>query len=167
MINHIRTLLINLPQGASSMYSSIYTPPDFGAVTVPSGLAPFDRLIFAGGDPVERVTLVDALLPLLHAGELDPIMRRLDPRVTYAYRTRSTTADTTQQGSNTVGVAGLYTRVLSSSIPSAAAVLFAPTHPAVPALQSMWVHADEGAVRVSALCVAYAYQLEFARTGGL
>lgn len=88
MINHARTLLVNL-DGAGSGFANQpgeeFIPPTFRAVgPLPSYLQSLRQVLF-GGDP-DRLLLnyrARQLLGLIHATELAEFVTELDPRVTY------------------------------------------------------------------------------------
>lgn len=85
MINHARTLLLNLSgSDAHSVVGSEYVPEDFVAKTLSPELASVRRTIF-GSDP-DQVFMnyrVRQCLVMLHSTELDEYVRQLDNRITY------------------------------------------------------------------------------------
>lgn len=86
MINHARTLLLNMPGRDSSRENpgEEYIPPDFAPVVLPSYLVSARRLLL--GTAPDRYFLnfrAHELMRYLHETELADYVYRLDPRVTY------------------------------------------------------------------------------------
>lgn len=88
MINHLRTLLLNVDGAQASgptFPGEEFVPPDFKAVSpLPGYLQAFRRLLF--GAAPDRAMLnyrLRQLLPLLHVTALAEFVFSFDPRVTY------------------------------------------------------------------------------------
>ena len=87
MINHVRTLLLNVDgsvQLGQAYPGEEYVPPDFRTVLLPDALVSVRRVLF--GDNPDRVMLnyrLRQLLSLVHAGPLDEHTRSKDARITY------------------------------------------------------------------------------------
>lgn len=106
MVNHCRTLLLNLPDGGDpSLPGEQYIAPDFRPVKLPPALRAIRRLLY-GADPDRALLNVrtQRLLTLMHATELDQHVRYLDPRISYLpVRGELALADPTLQVEQRVG----------------------------------------------------------------
>jgi len=78
MINHVRTLLQNMPP---EWESDEFVDPDFVPMSVPRAVDKVKTAIW-GRTPVHQVTLRQ-LMQILHATELEEHVLAKDPRVTY------------------------------------------------------------------------------------
>lgn len=88
MLNHARTLLMNVPgqAGFAGVLGEEIVPEDYRAVTLPDSLLAVRRLLF-GAKP-DRYMLnyrCRQLLALVHSCELEQFVLDLDPRVTYGF----------------------------------------------------------------------------------
>lgn len=87
LINHIRTLLLNLPGDSPpgpGYPGEEYVPPDYRPVTLPAAAAAARRLLLGG--PADRAMLnyrLRELTTVLHGTELAEATLASDPRVTY------------------------------------------------------------------------------------
>lgn len=88
MINHARTLLLNIDGNGGSGFSNFpgeeFIPPDYTAVTLSTPLQRIRDMLF-GPNP-DRIMLNyrgRQLLGLLHTTELVEFVTELDPRITY------------------------------------------------------------------------------------
>lgn len=87
MINHARTLLLNLDGGGTGFLSDIgeeFIPPTFRAITFPGFLQQVHAVLF-GGNP-DRVMFnfrARQYLGILHHTELEEFVLELDNRITY------------------------------------------------------------------------------------
>lgn len=87
MINHARTLLLNMPSAYSAIRAETaaeYVPPAFSPIALTSPLRTLRRLLF-GSDPDARFLnlRVRELMGYIHQTELAEFVYALDPRVTY------------------------------------------------------------------------------------
>ena len=90
MINHARTLLLNVPRSRMhySDYGYEYVPPEFRPAQLTNALYTLRQLLFgASPDNYFLNFRVNELLAYIHATELSEYVYRLDPRVTYWPRT--------------------------------------------------------------------------------
>ena len=85
MINHARTLLLNRTRVYfNRVRGAHYIPPDYQPVEVPRILQPVrNALIPASLDKLGELYVVEALLRVLHAPDIEPYIRMLDSRYTY------------------------------------------------------------------------------------
>lgn len=168
MVNHIRTLLLNeFPRNVTG----IYVPRTFVPVPVPAALRAIEHMIFGDNTGDDKRAVVDALLPLCHTPELAPYMYKFDARVTYAGARRLRMIDMCATNAATVSEATeLLGRITGTAVfGSGATALFRWPAQAqdMAALQSAAFSPTEGVLRVAAMMIAFAYQLERARTGGV
>jgi hypothetical protein len=87
MINHARTLLLNMPSAYSAIRAETaaeYVPPSFSPVALTSPLRALRRVLL-GSDPDARFLnlRVRELIGYIHQTELAEFVYALDPRVTY------------------------------------------------------------------------------------
>jgi len=84
MINHARTLLLNVAGPRTGSPGEEYIPPLFQPVTLPACLQTVRRVLF-GASPDRTMLNVRGrqLLMVLHATELVQYVLDLDPRITY------------------------------------------------------------------------------------
>lgn len=87
MINHARTLLLNMPAIGAAIQTETaaeYVPPTFKPVSLSSPLRTLRRVLF-GSDPDPRFLnlRVRELMSYLHQTELEEFVYALDQRVTY------------------------------------------------------------------------------------
>jgi hypothetical protein len=84
VINHARTLLLNVASDSIPRLGDELIPPDFQPVDLPWSIAELRRTLF--GEVPDRLMLnyrSRQLLSLIHACELEEFVYALDPRVTY------------------------------------------------------------------------------------
>jgi hypothetical protein len=94
MINHIRTLLLNLPGTTQSRYGEEYVPVDFRPVTRSSALRTVDSILFGRqADRAARNYRLQQFMSLLHYSPLRDLVAELDSRVSYDPTQISTTWD--------------------------------------------------------------------------
>ncbi len=85
MINHARTLLLNLP-GRTKITGPYeeYIPADFISVKLPAAYSEIRNILFGKNAPREnRLIRTYELMTLLHGCELEEFVLSLDPRITY------------------------------------------------------------------------------------
>lgn len=170
MINHVRTLLVNETAKTAANISSVYTPPNYIPVTVPVEFRTLQAAIFPPGFTLaERITLVDSLMCILHTGELERYSLLFDPRVTYAQTAPAQLIDIC---STTTQLRTALTALLSrlERLPTMGFIhthLFQwPTYVGpLGDLAQIYTASTEGLLRLGALILAYAYQLERKRIG--
>lgn len=80
MINHVRTLLLNLPASATAAYSPVYVDPAYTTVSLPPWLADVDGVLIPSTTIASRVAVVDALCAVAGVAELRQYFERIDPR---------------------------------------------------------------------------------------
>ena len=87
MLNHARTLLVNLDPGDAqdfTFFAEEAIDADFRVLTLPSFIETFRQQLFgATPDRAMRNYRAAQFLALLHASPLDEYLRALDPRITY------------------------------------------------------------------------------------
>ena len=84
MINHARTLLLNLPAEESGLPGEYYIPPGFQSMVLPQALITARCVLFGTRpDRVMQLYRSCQLMSCLHATDLREFVIRLDPRVTY------------------------------------------------------------------------------------
>lgn len=168
MINHARTLLLNRP--ADAVTSAIYIEPGFAPVVVPGEFQTLAAAIL----PVrlttdERVTLVDALMPVLHAGELDQYTLRFDSRVTYRDQPAAQLRDLCQTYTPANVAASAAVKRVSTLVTatSLGTRLFdwSRYQTDLTVLKAAWLSEPDGLLRFGAAVLAYLYQLERVRRG--
>lgn len=169
MVNHVRTLLLN--STASSVYdiSTIYVPADFKPVTLDGKVLSVGGLLFpASLSLMDRVTLVDNLMHILHTGELEPYTLRFDSRITYIPNAslslydlavlpvslRTTLTSLLDRVGSTVVIGGASTDLFQWAKYSTDMAAFSKT----------WTTSPELVLRLGALVLAYAYQVEKLRS---
>jgi hypothetical protein len=117
MINHGRTLLLNLPGSqhpGSSYPGEEYVPPDYKAITLTPTLAGM-RNLFLGMD-VDRAMMnyrLRQLLTMVHSTELGQYLYDLDPRITYWPSTDVSLVNSTTFGSTISLLSGSNTWALT------------------------------------------------------
>lgn len=164
MVNHIRTLLLNMP--AASAPGSVYVPLEFTPVPVPAQLQSVRAVLLPldqGPDAV--VAAVDAIMRLCNTPELEEYLVRFDARITYTGTADAALADMCG-GASASALDGVRTRIASLS-PGVFTRLFAwPRYlEAMETLKLAAVNTCEGPLRIAAVAMAFAYQLERVRTG--
>ena len=168
MLNHIRTLLINEPAADQAAVSPTHVPSQFLPLPVPLALRGISQTLLPSALS-DKVAVVDDICVLAHAGELEPYMTRFDARVTYAQTATAGFADLLRNIPARVQLTELLQRI--SRMPVLETVgRTAFTWPAyaqdMDDLFRIWTGPTEGVLRVGALALAYAYQLERVRRGG-
>lgn len=87
MVNHVRTLLANLPPLSGVEDGDEYIPPGFSPVPVqsmPEELRKVRQVLFGVAPTRDRVnTIVAALMAVVHAGPLSAHITTKDSRITY------------------------------------------------------------------------------------
>jgi hypothetical protein len=86
MINHVRTLLLNLDPRSASPENTGYefVPPDYQYVTLPMALERVRHTLFGNSpDAVGRNYRLRQFLPILHCPEVEPFTLKPDSRITY------------------------------------------------------------------------------------
>lgn len=83
MINHFRTLLINLPASTIKKYSNIYVDEYFLPVKLNNFLQTIDNFIFSDLSIKDRIMLSNDILPIIHTPELHYFTLVFDSRITY------------------------------------------------------------------------------------
>ena len=168
MVNHIRTLLLNTTAAQLTSVSGIYVPRDFAPVRIPDEFKPLSVTLFPAKYSLsERVLLVDALMPILHCGELVPYALRFDTRTTYRDIADDTLTDLCQRTTtDNVYVNALVRRlgsIVGSTVLGTRLFIWDTYQDDLTALRSVWAGSLEGTLRIGGLVLAYAYQLERAR----
>ena len=167
MVNHMRTLFVNLTAADASAFSTVYTDPAFAPVAVTPALAAVGVALF-GGAASQRVSMADRVLAVCSRKELTPYLYRFDSRTTAAEAPNGLTQFLTSADDG-VRVSGLLStlRELPALTGAAGVQLFQWTAYAddLARLRDAWNQRDDGLLRVGALALAYGYQLERARLG--
>lgn len=86
MINHVRTLLLNLDPRSVSPENTGYefVPPDYQYITLPMTLERVRQTLFGNSpDAVGRNYRLRQFLPILHAPDVEPFTLKPDSRITY------------------------------------------------------------------------------------
>jgi hypothetical protein len=85
MINHARTLLLNIPHDESNLPGKEIIEPDFRPIALPGQLQRVRALLF-GENPDQAMLFYrgQQLMSLLHATELETWITALDTRITYS-----------------------------------------------------------------------------------
>ena len=170
MVNHIRTLLLNQTSVVVTGVSSIYVPPDYTSISVPAWLQPIQFSITPYGTPVEeQIVIIDNLLPLLHCEELSPYMTRFDTRLTYTGQPLAELQEllTTDAVPTVYTVTSIAQRMLGFPTigVTSKSVFNWPLYASDEAdFVAMW-NQGEGTLRIGAMILGYAYQLERIREG--
>ena len=169
MLNHIRTLLINETAADQALLSTTHVPAQFLPLPVPLPLRGIAQTLLPPALS-DKVAVVDDICVLAHAGELAPYMTRFDARVTYPQAPAAAFADMLRNIPARVQLTELLRRI--GRMPALETVGRAAfTWPAyardMDDLFRIWTGPTEGVLRVGALALAYAYQLERVRRGGV
>lgn len=164
MVNHIRTLLLNMP--AQTAPGSVYVPLEFTPVQVPAQLQPVRAALLPLDQGPEAVAAaVDAIMRLCSAPELEQYLIRFDARLTYTGAGDAALADMCGTAPASA-LDGVRTRIATLS-PALFTRLFAwPRYlEAMEVLKLAAVNTCEAPLRIAAVAMAFAYQLERVRTG--
>lgn len=170
MVNHIRTLLLNEP--AAKTTGGVYTPADFMPVPVPAEFEGVREVLFSRNASLAlREATTDGLVRLCHAGELEPYALTFDTRITYGAATDATLLDICKaERAETAVVTAVLERMNRTPLLSAIyGRLFAwPKHgAALSDLRAIMTSPVEGALKIGAVALAFAFQLERVRSGDL
>jgi hypothetical protein len=166
MVNHIRTLLLN--RRANAVTSTIFIPSSFRQIAIPNQFVQLDSILYpAGLTPTERVSTTDNYVTLLHMGELEQYTCRFDPRITYrdtSDGTLMTLCRTTVPDRVTVTAA--LARLDRLPLVMGTTLFTWPEYDQdMWDFASIWDRSTEGALRLGALLLSFAYQLERVRRG--
>lgn len=83
MVNHVRTLLLNMPASAATPMGE-YVPPEFATVAVPGAVGRARAFLFGPRpDPAMLDFRLRQYMAMLHATELAEFVVAQDPRITY------------------------------------------------------------------------------------
>lgn len=169
MLNHIRTLLINATAAEQAALSPTHVPAQFRPVPEPLAFRSTAATLLPPA-LADKIAAVDDICVLAHAGELAPYMTRFDSRVTYPLSASAGFADMLRSIPDKVQLTELLHRVSRMpALEAAGRTVF--TWPAyaqdMDDLFRVWTGPTEGVLRVGALALAYAYQLERVRRGGV
>ena len=164
MVNHVRTLLLNENPASLAPYTTIWVDPLFVPVVLPSGIRETYNIVIPPSMTIaEKVLLVDAMMVLLHQGELEPYVLGFDCRVTYLDAPSATLADflTTQ------GQASLISQVVQAVDQTAVIGTYGAQLFDLPKFQTdltnlrtIWSGNQEGTLRFGSLLLALAYQID-------
>jgi hypothetical protein len=84
MINHVRTLLLNLP-AAGALPGEVMVDPSFSPLTLRGPLAELHGALSLSGCSREISCFkADGLMVVMHAPEFEAYVLRMDPRITYS-----------------------------------------------------------------------------------
>ena len=99
MINHIRTILLNMPSsGAASASGEVLVSSGFSAIKLYGAAAELQRSLIPSGASRDTANYrINGLMVLLHSPDFEPYLLRFDPRITYrisdfAYASEATPA---------------------------------------------------------------------------
>jgi len=158
MINHTRTLLLNLPSGVGD----IYIPPAYGPVVVPPHFQKIRNAILTGStNPDVLLTAVALWLPFLHNEDFKQFSDSLDQRITYepAYRKMVNSY-------NSINMADMLKKVVSVAVQNAGVGKFGLFNPfgdyedELLSLKKLWDVKKRSEERAVAAVYGYIYQLE-------
>lgn len=164
MVNHARTLILN--EAANG--SGIYIPPGFAPVPVPPQFAKLrDLLVPQARDRAGREAAAAAVMCLCSTPELYPYLTRFDSRITYADVAPAGIVSMCTASAPAVSETTALALRMAGLAPAAFTALFAwPRYVAdLSALKLAAVNTCESVLRLGAVALAYAYQLERVRTG--
>ena len=166
MVNHIRTLLLN--RRANAVTSAIFIPSAFRQIVIPRQFVSLESILYPVGlTTIERVSMTDNYATLLHMGELEPYTYRFDARVTYRDTpdgTLMTLCHTTVPDRVTITAA--LARLNRSPMVTGTALLTWPEYAQdMSDFAVIWNRSTEGALRLGALLLSFAYQLERVQRG--
>jgi len=166
MVNHIRTLLLN--RRANAVTSTIFIPSTFRQIVIPSQFVSLESILYPVGLTLtERVAVTDNYVTLLHMGELEPYTCRFDARVTYRDTpdgTLMTLCRTTVPDRVTITAA--LTRLNKLPLVTGTTLFTWPEYEQdMLDFALIWNRSTEGALRLGALLLSFAYQLERVRRG--
>jgi len=172
MINHMRTLLINERRSDVLPVSTIYVPTNFTPVSVPAQFSPLHDILYPVGLTLaERVALADNIVTVLHTGEVERYTLRFDTRVTYRDVPDKQLIDLCRTTSpNATSLTALTKRLTTTAaVGTAGTLLFnwPRFSDDLRDLSYLWNNKIEGCLRTSAFVLAYLYQLERVRIGGV
>lgn len=164
MVNHIRTLLLNERAGTDS----VYIDPAFMPVTVPPELVSVRNTLYpVGASVAKRVLVTDTIVRLCHTPELEPYMLWFDGRLTYSFDSDATLVD--MCGVAPAPLAQELLQRFAAAPLSAAAHSRLYTWPryeeALKTLRTAAASPTESVLRLGAIAIAYAFQLERVRIG--
>jgi hypothetical protein len=158
MINHARTLLLNLPTGNGD----IYIPPNYGVLPVPAYLTRFRNAALTGSSsPGVLLDAVASWVTLLHNADYEDFATALDGRITYEPYGRKTI-----NNSNSFRIADAVHKVISIASQQAGAGTsglfqpFAGYEQQLSDLKSLWDNKKRAEERAVAAVYGYIYQLE-------
>lgn len=165
MVNHIRTLLVNMTAAQQLPFTSAYVDPDFAPITLTPTLAKIDALLFPAS-PESRIKLAEDLCFVCAGGELNPYLHRFDSRSEYT-RASASLSDIITTPASALATAALRRVIADPHLPVMARALFKdPTYQDdMNTLFTLWTHPCEGVMRLHALALAYGYNLDAIRRG--
>lgn len=162
MINHMRTLLLNLPAGTGD----IYVPPSYSPVVIPQHFIKLNNAILTNSNnPEVLLSVVASWMPLLHGADFDGFSKAIDPRITYDPNNRKTVSST-----DTVNIASLINRVVTAAVANAGAGQYGLFRPfahyseQLASIKKVWDTSVRSEERAVAAVYGYIYQLERIRT---
>jgi len=153
MINHVRTLLQNMPPGYPS---DEYVDPDFVPMPVPEVVDKLKVVLF-GRTPANQLR-IRQLMQLVHATELEDLVLAPDPRITYL------PFDNIHFGSDCDDLAAFVPQLAAVLTPASERELFGDTAEETnEILFELWKNSDQLPYKLGALVLAMVYCTERAR----
>lgn len=161
MINHARTVLLNERPEVAMGVSTIYVPTDFEPIQIPQdSQALYDFLFPITMTLTQKVSRVDAIVQLLHSGELSHYCTDLDPRITYFLAPPKFLELLT--AAPAIGVSGLLQGLESPAITNAASAVLnaAPKTADTEDFKATWSSRQDLVLRFGALVLALIHRLD-------
>ena len=168
MLNHTRTLLLNLRAADVQALSPIYIESSFIPVVPNPGFAAVTQALFpAGFTPADRVVLIDGLMPILHTPEFQPYTLWFDTRVTYDTLPPANLINlcrSTPPGLAAVSeLAARMADIMPVGTVGAQLFRWPELQFLLDDLKPTWLQESDGLLRLGALVLAYVLQLERTR----
>jgi hypothetical protein len=165
MVNHIRTLWVNMTAAQQLPFTSAYVEPDFAPITLTPALARVDALLFPAAADA-RIKLAEDLCFICDGNELNPYLHRFDSRSQYS-RLQASLSTIITTPASALTTAALRRVIADPQLPVTAKTLFKdPTYQDdMDTLFSLWTHPCEGVMRLCSLALAYGYNLDAIRRG--
>lgn len=163
MVNHMRTLILNEPAG-----TGIYVPAGFVPVPVPRMFAGLrEALVPQNRDLTGRVAAADAVMRLCGTPELYPYLTKFDRRITYGTAADADIVSMCRADAATDSETTMLAQRLAAVPASVLTPLFAWQRYVadMSALRMASANTCEAVLRIGAVALAYAYQIERVRIG--
>jgi hypothetical protein len=167
MVNHMRTVLLNVPAGAAP--DDVYISPAFRPIIVPKTLVRlYDVLLSPNTRAEVRAQRVNTYMRLLHVADYEPFTLLPDDRLTYDPTDQEDFFDTTLDSSTTIDFDQLLNlvRAAVNDLDAQNRSLFRPVsgYPDEPnlmtSLRNIWNNDLAGIGRLTAAILGLAYRFD-------